>query len=88
MVDLLTPILSAMINMVSLLLGKMLVLVHLRCVNALDYSGYPDCRKEYIKSFEVMANLATKQGVEGKKLTILLVLVHLRSFLLDLKKSK
>jgi 7-cyano-7-deazaguanine synthase len=36
-------------------------------VNALDYSGYPDCRKEYIKSFEVMANLATKQGVEGKK---------------------
>jgi 7-cyano-7-deazaguanine synthase len=37
-------------------------------VNALDYSGYPDCRKEYIKSFEVMANLATKQGVEGKLL--------------------
>lgn len=39
-------------------------------VNALDYSGYPDCRAEYIKAFEMMANLATKQGVEGQKLTI------------------
>lgn len=39
-------------------------------VNALDYSGYPDCRPEYIKAFESMANLATKAGVEGKKLTI------------------
>jgi 7-cyano-7-deazaguanine synthase len=46
-------------------------------VNALDYSGYPDCRKEYIKSFEVMANLATKQGVEGKKLTIHTPLINL-----------
>ena len=35
-------------------------------VNALDYSGYPDCRLEYIESFERMANLATKAGVEGR----------------------
>jgi 7-cyano-7-deazaguanine synthase len=35
-------------------------------VNALDYSGYPDCRPEYIRAFETMANLATKAGVEGK----------------------
>src|SRR6476646_5997209 len=34
-------------------------------VNALDYSGYPDCRPEYIEAFERMANLATKAGVEG-----------------------
>jgi 7-cyano-7-deazaguanine synthase len=34
-------------------------------VNALDYSGYPDCRPEYIEAFEQMANLATKAGVEG-----------------------
>ena len=34
-------------------------------VNALDYSGYPDCRPEYIEAFEGMANLATKKGVEG-----------------------
>ena len=40
-------------------------------VNALDYSGYPDCRPEYIAAYEKMANLATKAGVEGnKKLTI------------------
>jgi len=40
-------------------------------VNALDYSGYPDCRPEYIQAFERMANLATKAGVEGgKRLTI------------------
>ena len=35
-------------------------------VNALDYSGYPDCRPEYISAFEVMSNLATKSGVTGK----------------------
>ena len=35
-------------------------------VNALDYSGYPDCRPEYIEAFEHMANLATKAGVEGR----------------------
>mgnify|MGYP001245664046 CR=1 FL=1 len=39
-------------------------------VNALDYSGYPDCRPEYIEAFTAMANLATKAGVEGSKLTI------------------
>lgn len=37
-------------------------------VNALDYSGYPDCRPEYISSFEKMARLATKEGVEGRLL--------------------
>ena len=35
-------------------------------VNALDYSGYPDCRPDYIRAFETLANLATKAGVEGK----------------------
>jgi 7-cyano-7-deazaguanine synthase len=35
-------------------------------VNALDYSGYPDCRPEYIEAFEKMANLATRAGIEGK----------------------
>ena len=39
-------------------------------VNAVDYSGYPDCRPAYINAFEVMANLATRAGVEGRRLTI------------------
>jgi 7-cyano-7-deazaguanine synthase len=39
-------------------------------VNAVDYSGYPDCRPDYISAYEVMANLATRAGVEGSKLGI------------------
>ena len=39
-------------------------------VNALDYSGYPDCRPEFIRAFETLANLATKAGVEGARFTI------------------
>lgn len=47
-------------------------------VNALDYSGYPDCRPEYIAAFQHMANLATKAGVEGRqRLTIHTPLIHL-----------
>ncbi|HEY9052675.1 MAG TPA: 7-cyano-7-deazaguanine synthase QueC [Gammaproteobacteria bacterium] len=46
-------------------------------VNAVDYSGYPDCRPEYIKSYETMANLATKRGIEGHKLVIHTPLIHL-----------
>lgn len=51
-------------------------------VNAVDYSGYPDCRPDYIASFEKMANLATKNGVEG--------ITHLRIHtpLIDLSKSE
>lgn len=40
-------------------------------VNALDYSGYPDCRPEYIAAFETMANLATRAGVEGRTRTVI-----------------
>lgn len=39
-------------------------------VNALDYSGYPDCRPEFIEGFEAMANLATKAGVEGDRFAV------------------
>ncbi len=50
-------------------------------VNAVDYSGYPDCRPEYINAFENLANLATKAGVEGK-------CVHIRTPLIDLSKAE
>ncbi|AWF79996.1 7-cyano-7-deazaguanine synthase QueC [Microbulbifer sp. A4B17] len=49
-------------------------------VNAVDYSGYPDCRPEYIEAYEKMANLATRAGVEGKKLSI-------RAPLMDMSKA-
>jgi 7-cyano-7-deazaguanine synthase len=47
-------------------------------VNALDYSGYPDCRPEYITAFERMANLATKAGVEGARFRVHTPLIELR----------
>ncbi len=46
-------------------------------VNALDYSGYPDCRPEYLRAFEHLAGLATKAGVEGRRLRILSPLIDL-----------
>jgi 7-cyano-7-deazaguanine synthase len=46
-------------------------------VNALDYSGYPDCRPEFVEEFEKLANLATKAGVEGDRFTIHAPLLHL-----------
>ncbi len=47
-------------------------------VNALDYSGYPDCRPEYVEAFERLANLATKAAVEeGRRLTLHAPLIHL-----------
>lgn len=46
-------------------------------VNAVDYSGYPDCRPEFIEAFERMANLATRAGVEGTRLVIHAPLQHL-----------
>ncbi len=50
-------------------------------VNAVDYSGYPDCRPEYLAAFQAMANLATREGVEGRP-------VRIRAPLIDLKKSE
>lgn len=50
-------------------------------VNAVDYSGYPDCRPEYIEAFEKMANLATKAGIEGHKM-------HIETPLIDLTKAE
>ena len=49
-------------------------------VNAVDYSGYPDCRPEFIQAFEAMANLATRAGVEGHSL-------HIHTPLIDLSKA-
>ena len=46
-------------------------------VNAVDYSGYPDCRPDYIAAFETMANLATRAAVEGARLTIHAPLIEL-----------
>jgi len=51
-------------------------------VNALDYSGYPDCRPEYIEAFERLANLATRAGVEGT------APIHVRTPLIDLTKAQ
>jgi 7-cyano-7-deazaguanine synthase len=51
-------------------------------VNALDYSGYPDCRPEFIAAFETMANLATKAGVEGR------TRVRIRTPLIALSKAQ
>ncbi len=46
-------------------------------VNALDYSGYPDCRPEFVGEFERLANVATKSGVEGKPFNIHVPLLHM-----------
>jgi 7-cyano-7-deazaguanine synthase len=46
-------------------------------VNAVDYSGYPDCRPDFIAAFETLANLATKTGVEGNKLSIHAPLINM-----------
>ena len=51
-------------------------------VNALDYSGYPDCRPEYIRAYEQMANLATKAGVEGRQK------LHIHTPLIELTKAQ
>jgi 7-cyano-7-deazaguanine synthase len=49
--------------------------------NAVDYSGYPDCRPEYLRAFEALANLATKAAVEGRR-------IEVRAPLIDLPKAK
>lgn len=46
-------------------------------MNAVDYSGYPDCRPEYVRAFESMANLATKRAIEGEPLTIHTPIIHM-----------
>ena len=46
-------------------------------VNAVDYSGYPDCRPEFIEAFQALANLATKAGVEGHEIKIHAPLIHM-----------
>jgi 7-cyano-7-deazaguanine synthase len=46
-------------------------------VNALDYSGYPDCRPEFVEAFEALANLATKAGVEGDRFVVRTPLLHM-----------
>jgi 7-cyano-7-deazaguanine synthase len=46
-------------------------------VNSIDYSSYPDCRKEYIKAFNNMANLATKEAINGAKISIITPLIDL-----------
>lgn len=51
-------------------------------VNAVDYSGYPDCRPEFIQAFERMANLATREGVEGREP------LRIRTPLIDLSKAE
>jgi 7-cyano-7-deazaguanine synthase len=51
-------------------------------VNAVDYSGYPDCRPEFIAAFEQVANLATRAGVEGTER------IHIRTPLIDLSKAE
>ena len=49
--------------------------------NAIDYSGYPDCRPEYLKAYEAMANLATKAAVQGRR-------IEIRAPLIDLPKKE